>query len=356
MDWMADIETAFSDVFSRRKLFVLVACWLAGILTLVAYGTVSARQREFATSVPVFLPVVHGDETGPFAVRRGGRLTSSGAACRVAFDNLRAEPGMPEALAPAAGKVVCIDNLSVTFLRPSPAADLADEPLALADFHSLFAPSPNDSLQAGVPGLFEDLMGDREGWTVAVDLTNSAEVLIQGMDWRICRDEQTVFRAQCGQAQLSAGTPDVVLHDRASVWAGGAMLESDCIRMDTRNGWIVLDGPYTLTRDGSTHVGTGACFSTDLELLEAYGPRDLGVEVGVSDETMAIPVWAGPDWTTLLTCWLGPFDCLSGQDRPFGPNLPQDQPSDNGPDPLFSTSAALVAMETVNATTSERNR
>jgi hypothetical protein len=259
----------------------------------------------------------------------------------VAFDNLRAEQGITEPHGPAAGKVVRIDNLSVTFLRSSPAADLADERLALADFHSLFAPSPYGSLQAGVPGLFEDLMGDPEGWTVAVDLTNSAEVLIHGMDWRICRDEQTVFRAQCGRAQLSAGTPDVLLHDHASVSAGGTTLEGDCIRMDTRNDRIVIDGRYTLTRDGSTHAGTGACFSTDLELLEAYGPRDLGVEVAVSDEAMAVPAWAGPDWTTLLTCWLEPLDCVSGQDQPFGPSLPEDQPSDNGPDPLFGTSAAV---------------
>lgn len=342
MDWMIDLETAFPDVFSRRKLFALVACWLAGILTLVAYGTVSARQREFADSLPVGLPVVHGHETGPFAVRRGDPRTSSRAACRVAFDNLRAEQGLLEPFEPVAGKVVRIDNLSVTFLRPSQAADVADERLALADFHSLLAPSPYGSLQAGVPGLFEDLMGDPEGWTVAVDLTNSAEVLIQGMDWRICRDEQTVFRAQCGHAQLSAGTPDVVLHDHASVSAGGATLESDCIRMDTRNDRIVIDGRYTLTRDGNTHAGTGACFSTDLELLEAYGPRDLGVDAGVSNEAMEIPAWTGPDWNTLLTRCLEPFDCLSGQDRPLGPNLPEDQPSDNGSDPLFGTSAAVI--------------
>lgn len=334
MEWKIEPDTTFSDLLTPRKLLALLVFWLAGILILVTYGTVSACLKESPDFSFVVVPSVSSNETGPISVRRGDPQTADRSAYRLRFDNLQAEPSALKSLGTACDTVVHIDNLDIAFLESaSPEPSVSGRSL-LADFRDLFAPSWNHQLHGAAPGLFEDLLGEADGWAVSVDLTNTAEVRVRGMDWRVCRGEETVFQAQCGSAQLSAGTRDFTLRDEVMVCTNGAVLESDCVKMDARDNRVIVEGPYRLIRGEDTRMGTGACFSTDLTLIELPAPD--GPEFDP-----AIAAWAGRQWTDTLTSWLwvgeyanleyGPADPDShggngldlGQEAVFGP-LPAD--------------------------------
>ncbi len=328
MEWKIERDTTFSDLLTPRKLLTLLAFWLAGILILVTYGTVSACLRGSAGPFSVAVPTASGNETGPFSVRRGNPETTHRPAYRVRFDNLQAEPDALGPTAAACRTIVYIDNLDIAFLQPSPAVPPVGRRSLLADFRDLFAPSRDSCAHGAAPGLFEDLLGETEGWTVSVDLTNSTEVWVRGMDWRVCRSENTIFHVRCASVQLSAGTPDFMLRGDVMVWANGTTLESDCVRMDSRNDRIIVDGPYRLTWGEETRAGTGACFGPELTLIETQAPR--GPEFDA-----AVATGAGRQWTDTLAGWLRVFDYVSPTYGPSDSHMRSAEGLELGQEPVF---------------------
>lgn len=328
MEWKIDRDTTFSDLLTPRKLLALLVFWLAGILILATYGTVSACLKESADPLSVVVPSVSGNETGPLSVRRGDPQIAGRSAYRVRFDNLQAEPDTLESSEALCDTIVRIDNLDIAFLECSPAESPAAGRSLLADFRDLFAPSWDSRFHGRAPGLFEDLLGEADGWTVSVDLTNTAEVWVRGMDWRVCRGEEIVFEARCGSVQLSAGAPDFMLRGNVMVCANGTVLESDCVRMDARNGRMIVEGPYRLTCGEGTRAGTGACFSTELTLMEPQAP--CGPEFDA-----AIAAGAGRQWTDTLTSWLWGAEHVNLEYGPFDPDSHRGNGLDLGQEPVF---------------------
>ena len=328
MEWKIERDTTFSDLLTPRKLLALLAFWLAGILILATYGTVSACLRESAGSLFVVVPAVSSNETGPLSVRCGDPQTTGRSAYRVRFDNLQAERDALESFEAPCHTVVHIDNLDIAFLESSPAEPPTAGRSLLADFRDLLAPSWNGRLYGGAPGLFEDLLGEADGWTVSVDLTNTAEVWVRGRDWRVCRGDETVFQARCEAVQLSAGAPDFTLRGNVIVSANGAVLESDCVQMDARNGRMIVEGPYQLTRGEGTRAGTGACFSTELTFMEPQAPCG-------PESDAAIAAWAGRQWTDTLTSWLWVAEYADPEYGPSGPDSHGGRGSDLGQEPVF---------------------
>ncbi len=328
MEWKIDRDTTFSDLLTPRKLLTLLAFWLAGILILATYGTVSACLRASDGPLSVAVPAVSGNETGPFSVRRGNPETTHRPAYRVRFDNLQAEPDDLGSSAAACQTIVYIDNLDIAFLQPSPAVPPVAGRSLLADFRDLFAPSRDSSSPGAAPGLFEDLLGETEGWTVSVDLTNSAEVWIRAMDWRVFRSENIIFHVRCASVQLSAGTPDFTLRGDVTIWANGTILESDCVRMDSRNDCIIVDGPYRLTCEDDTRTGVAACFSPELTLMET--PAPCGQELDA-----VIAACAQGEWTDTLVCWLPVLDCVSPGYGPSDSDVRSAEGRELGQEPVF---------------------
>ena len=112
------------------------------------------------------------------------------------------------------------------------------------------------------------------------------------------------------------------------VYANGGVLESECIKMDARNGRMIVDGPYRLTRGEGTRAGTGACFSTELTLMEPKTP--CGPEFDA-----AIAAWAGQEWADALTSWLRIPESVNGEYGPSGPDSHSERILDFGQEPVF---------------------
>ncbi len=261
--WKAGRDAVFSDAHRRRRLRLIVLSWLGGALILSAYGTLRVYFGKSDSPVATDLPALGRNETGAFVGWRQGPWAVHGPTYRVAFDNLRAENAGLGPFRTASHKIIRIDNLEVTFLpsrRRSGAVSAA-----LTQFRDLLAPPQGGDSYDGLAGLFAAFPGEAADWAVSLDLSNTAEVQIRPMDWRICHGGETVFRVRCRYARLAAGASSIVLRGHATVTANGATLESNCIRIDARNRQFVVDGRYLLTRGKDRRTGADACFNADLE-------------------------------------------------------------------------------------------
>jgi hypothetical protein len=261
MDWKIGLDSAFSDLFSKRHMSLLLFSWFGGLAILVAYGTISGRFGPFACASPAGLQTATGNETGMLVAWRNNIEAAALPAYKVTFDNLLAENGGSGCFRTGSQKVVYVESLSVRFFYPA-VTEGPDEQrgLPLGDFCTLFAPQVHKDARQSALGLFQDLQDTGGPWSVSMDLTNTKEVRIRHLDWRIHRGEATVFTARCKYACLQAGSPYIVLRGHATVTAGGGTVESSCIKLDVKGGRFVIDGRYVLTRDGVRQRGTGVCF------------------------------------------------------------------------------------------------
>jgi hypothetical protein len=213
------------------------------------------------------LPVVGANASGAVVVSR--RYAEAGRpAYNLTCDDLRTENGRLGLFRTASHRVVHITNLCVTFSEaPMGQACHDSGAVALGDFFSLFAPQRGSGV-CGL-GLFHDLQGPEQGFSIAPESADTTEVRIQGLQWEIRRNGRTVFQACCRRAGLESGSFAVVLRGHAKVTADGATLESNCLTLDMQNSRIVADGPYILTRNGTRECGAGSCFDTELRILGA---------------------------------------------------------------------------------------
>jgi len=268
MDWNGCLEGTFSDLFSKRNLFLLLFFWLSGLAIFVTYGTSPAKFARYP-SIPADLPVMGENDTGAFLACR--RDPGAGRSpYRVAFDNLHIENGTLGLFRTTAHKVVQIDNLRVTFSPASvPHRSGETGAIQLGDFSSLFAPQRDNGIGGDGLGLFHDLQATGQDASVSIDLADTTAVRIRGLTWEIHRDGVTVFRARCRDARLQSGSSRVILRGHATVMAHGSTLESNCIELDMRNGRIIANARYILTRNGRKHFGVSACFDAGLKVVNA---------------------------------------------------------------------------------------
>jgi hypothetical protein len=268
MDWNTGLNDTFSDFLTKRNLFLLVLFWLGGLSLLVAYGALSHRPGQ-CTASPMSTSALQENETGAFTARRRESSVNR-PAYEVAFDDLHAEDGGSGPFRTAAHKIVYIENLRVRFLHTPQIGGLdADAKIQLGDLCSLFAPRRRNGLTDGGLGLVQELWGAEGDVSASIDLTNTMQVRIKGLEWEICRNGQALFSARCRHARLEDDSDHIVLRGHATVTANGTTLESNCIALDVRTNRIVVDGRYILTRDGQKEFGAGASFNTELKTLGA---------------------------------------------------------------------------------------
>ncbi len=262
MDRKLDLDNAFSDLFTRRKLTVLLLSWLIGIVALLSYRTISARDMGVLCPKPVDLSVLDRNETGPFVSWRPGALVEARPQYHVRFDNLRAENGRLGFFRTATNKTAWIDNLHATLSLPD--ASACGHGIRLETFSDLFAPRRQEPFHHGQIGVLNDLQNSASDGSVGIDMTNTTLVQIRNMVWEIRRADQTILTVQCRRACLRPDTSYVLLQGHATVTTPGATLEGNCIKMNVRDNCFVVDGRYLLTRSGHRQNGIGGCFDTTL--------------------------------------------------------------------------------------------
>jgi len=234
----------------------------------VVYGTLSRRFGQCIVS-PASASVFETEGTDAFTVRRD-RGAGNRPAYEATFDNLRAENGGSGPFRTAAHKIVHIDNLRIRFFdAPQVEGIDANTTIRLGDLCSLFAPRRGGGLTDGGLGLLQELSGADGDVSISIDLANTAEVRIKGLDWEICRDGRTLFHARCRHARLQDNSSRIVLRGHAAVTVNGTTLESNCIALDVRANCVVVDGRYILTRAGQREFGAGSTFDADLKVLDA---------------------------------------------------------------------------------------
>jgi hypothetical protein len=239
MDWKSTLEGIFSDCWTKRKLLGLVLFWLAGILSVVGYGVLSGRLAGETASAMDDRPAFERNETGALTAWRKSPLSAAAPACKVTFDNLRAENGYLGVFKTASFKVVYVDRLQATFFP--------------------------DALTDGTPVDFCKTDGVNADWLVPVDMANATEVRIRQLDWKVCQGDRPVFHVHCRHATLRSDTSCMVLRGHVTVTTPEAVLESNCVEMDVRDESIVVPGRYSLRCDGATRTGLGERFSKSLE-------------------------------------------------------------------------------------------
>lgn len=266
MDWKVTLDSTFSDCLSRRNLLRLLLFWLTGIVWVGVYAGLSERLEGEAVSSTAVVPVLERNETGALKAWRKSSSTEAAPAYKIVFDNLRAENGSLGIFKTASLKVVYVDNLEATFFAET-ATDRATA--QLSDFHDLFAPRRGVTSTVNPLGLFNEMERLQGDWSVPVDMAKTTEVRIRQLDWKVNRDDQTVFQVRCQHATLRSDTPRIVLRGHVTVTTPGAVLESNCIELNARDESIVAPGRYTLRRGGTTRVGLGEHFSKALEPVGA---------------------------------------------------------------------------------------
>jgi len=265
MDWNGCLEGTFSDLFSRRNLLLLLVFWLSSVAILVTYGT-SLTKLTPKPSLSSPLPAPGENDTGAFfACRRS--VGAGRSPYRVEFDNLRVADGSLGLFRTAANKVVQIENLRVRFSPPAAPDASAGAAPALREFCSLFAPQRDNGIGGDGLGLFHDLQGPQGDVSISVDLADTTEVRIRGLTWEIQRGGATVFRARCRDARLFTGSTHIILRGHVTVTVHRSTLESNCIELDVRNGRIITNTRYILTKDGNRQFGVGVCFDTALNVI-----------------------------------------------------------------------------------------
>lgn len=259
MDWKASLDGTFSDALTRRNVFRLALCWLAGLTALVAYGTMSAKPSVPIRSLLAEAPRHRANVTGPLAAcwQKAGE---NPVTCAVRFDNLTIE-----ATGAGAEKAVLIEDLHIRFDQPSVSDEETSPASHLAEFCALFSLG----LREGVLslGLFDRLTDGQDDWSVPVDLTGAIEVRVRNLHWQVCRSDETILRLECAQARFPQD-PHNYAFDSATVSTTGAILRSGRIALDLANTRFVARRAFALTRPGHVHVGLRGAFAPDLRLVE----------------------------------------------------------------------------------------
>lgn len=267
MDWNASHNGTFSDFLTKRNLFLLLLFWAGGLAILAIYGTL---QHRFGTCLasPAGRPVFSDEGTGTFVVRRKD-AGEDRPAYEVAFDCLRAENGNSGPFRTAAHKIVHIDNLHVKFLHASQGEDVNAEPtIRLGDLCSLLAPRRRCGLTDGGLGLLQEFWNDGGNFSISLDLTNTAEVRINQLEWEVCREGRILFHARCKRACLPHDNSYIILRGHAAVTVNGTTLESNCVAFDVQKNQIIVDGRYILTHAGERQFGTRSVFDTHLQVVD----------------------------------------------------------------------------------------
>jgi hypothetical protein len=266
MDWKADLDNAFSDLWSKRNLRLLALFWGAGLFLVISYGTSTGRFDGAARPATVAASTPRENETGTFSTWRPEIADRSRPSYRVVFDNLAAQDRSLGLFRTASHKVINIRNLHVTFRSAGMLA--ADGGVRLRDFCDLFRPRKATRGGTCALGVLDGLEAGQGDWSLGVDLANATEVRINDLDWRVCRGDAMVLRVQCHFASLRAKGSRIVLRGHATVTTPEAVLESNCIEMDVREESFVVDGRYLLTRGQRQERGNRGRFDATLRMLE----------------------------------------------------------------------------------------
>ncbi len=259
MDWKATFDSTFSDCLSRRNLVRLGLFWLAGVILFAFYTVLSGRLRDGPAAWKADLPASTGDQTGALTVWQRGPSPEARPAYKVVFDNLRVENGNLGVFKTASSRIVYLDKLQATFFSQGNGADAG-----LRDFHGLFAPRRDGHGDAGSLGLFDELQKQNTDWSMPVDMSNTEELRVRGLDWRVQRDDCTVFHVRSQHAVLRGDRSRMVLRGRVTVTMSQAVLESNCIEIDVSNESIYAPGRYALRHGGATRMGLGGRFRATL--------------------------------------------------------------------------------------------
>ena len=282
MDRKIGFDSAFSDVFSKRNMLLLLLFWLAGLAILFGYGTVCVGLGPVGRAPPAGLPTPTRRETGQLMACRSTGKTAALPAYKVTFKNLVAETGGSGPCLTGPDKVVHVENLAASFFYPAVTGDSDEQgSLPLGDFCTLFAPHDRRDARQSPLGLFEDLQDTGGPWSLSTDLTNTKEVRIEHLDWRIHRGDATVFAARCMHASLQAGSPYILLRGHATVTVAGATWESNCIKLDARDGRLTLNDGTVLCVERGT-IGPRNTILTELtgptRRLEAWFEGIIGAD------------------------------------------------------------------------------
>jgi hypothetical protein len=183
-------------------------------------------------------------------------------AYKVTFNNLRAENATAGIFRTASHKVAHIENLDVTFQRATP-GDVG----RLQAFCDLFAPGREGAAKAKSLGILDELEAETADCSIPVDLANTTEVRVRGLDWKVCCEGRTILRVSCKYALLKSEASRVVLRGQATITTPHGRLSSNHVEMDVREECFVVNGRYVVTHGQRRETGFAGRFDKTLRPL-----------------------------------------------------------------------------------------
>jgi hypothetical protein len=180
----------------------------------------------------------------------------------VAFDRLRADSGRIGMFRTPLFKVVTVEGLRLSLFaygQGDSAPPVPGTPVKLGGLQR--------KALDGLLGTFKDISC---GCSPLIDISNTAEVQVRGLDYTLYQDSRPRLAIRCHKALISQSSPLLELRGAVVITASdGTCLESNAVNWDPDTGRFIAPGHYVLHQRGSPMVGHGLC--CDQQLHPAAG-------------------------------------------------------------------------------------
>jgi len=263
-----------------------VVLWILGAASIV-YMSANSELNRFYKDQNKHIPAcpagkneIRGLSFTKHVPQQNGRAVYS-----VHFKNLRAENNRLGIFKSAIHKIVKIQDLDIEFKRYSFSEDTAATELkgskssiATAEPHGdlhladgrdacIF---PEEATSNEISRVITEIASLKNRWHIDIELGNVSEVLVNNFDYKVLYDGELFFGIHSKTATASGKQRGLLLRGHATVKAAdGSILESNCIKWDTKKGYFVTDGIYVLSHNGTKTTGKNACFDIQLNNIEA---------------------------------------------------------------------------------------
>ena len=257
---MADLVVIVKSRSFRR--YAAVAVWAAAAAALVA---VCARRSEVRPYAGAMQSEVSNDSPPQNEIRNFTCYRYDPESNKLSFaasvGSLRAENATIGVFRTAAARAVRIRDLQLWLsgdrqwgaMAGTAAAGAADAPAGRS---------------AAMEDLLDGLLDARDRLGVDIDLSNTQEVTVENLDYRVFDEDRLALRVRSKRAAVSSARQEVELRGRVTVTAhDGSTLVSNHIRWDTRRQNFTADGTYLLRRGDRQITGRGSCVDSNLNIL-----------------------------------------------------------------------------------------
>jgi hypothetical protein len=266
----------------RKRIIFLVAFWVLsfGALLIVSTNNELNRPAADAKGRALELPPLKNEIKGLRYIHEENHRPIYA----VSLGSLRAENNKLGIFKTGLHKVAKIQDLELAFYRYSSSGIISNTKpdnkssitTIATDRSGSYVATVADESTDALPALIKladihKLIGQRDGWRINVDISNTSEVCVTNFDYKVLCDGAPLLSVRSRRAATSIKRPDVVtLRGHVTISTGdGTTLESNCVIWDIAKQQFAVDGTYFLTRNGKKIRGKDICVDDRLNVVQA---------------------------------------------------------------------------------------